>query len=86
MSWLVAVSAVSFAVYWLDKRAALKGESRVPEAVLLELALAGGTPGAFVASRVFRHKTLKLSFRRKFWAVVAVQCVAVVALVIWRMR
>lgn len=78
-SWLVAITAVSFATYGVDKYAARQSLSRVPEAVLLGLALAGGTIGALAASRVFRHKTQKLSFRWKFWVVVALQCIVAAA-------
>ncbi len=71
-----ALSVVAFAVYGLDKRAARRGAPRVSEQNLLTLGLLGGWPGALVAQQVFRHKTRKRSFRRAFWATVAVNIAA----------
>ena len=34
------------------------------------LALLGGWPGAWLAQRCFRHKTVKPAFRRIFWLTV----------------
>ena len=48
--------------FWLDKRCAIAGQRRVPEADLLGLALIGGTPGAYLARHLFRHKTRKQPF------------------------
>ena len=59
---LVAVNLVTLHAFWLDKRRAIRGEWRISEASLLFLALVGGTPGAFLARRLFRHKTRKQPF------------------------
>ncbi len=53
--------------YAADKRAAMKGRWRIPESNLHLLALAGGWPGAMFAQQLFRHKTVKRSFRAVFW-------------------
>ena len=70
----VLMSSVLFAVYGLDKSAARRGASRTPEWVLHVMALLGGWPGALVAQRVFRHKTVKQPFRTIFWATVVANC------------
>jgi uncharacterized membrane protein YsdA (DUF1294 family) len=82
-SWLVAANAVTVLVYGLDKAIAGSRLRRVPERVLLMLALVGGSPGAFVGMQVFRHKTSKESFRLRFWIVVALQVALVAAYCIW---
>jgi len=46
--------------------------------VLHLLGLLGGTPGAFIAMRMFHHKTSKQSFQTMFWLTVAVQLGALV--------
>ena len=68
----VGVSVVTFVVYWWDKNAARKGESRTPENTLHILALLGGWPGALVAQQTLRHKTQKQSFRVVFWLSIVV--------------
>ena len=60
--WLVLVNLHTFTAFWFDKRAALRGTWRTPESSLLMGAFLGGTPGAFLARRVFRHKTRKQPF------------------------
>lgn len=55
-------SAIAFATYGFDKRAARRGESRVPESRLHLMELAGGWPGALIAMQVFRHKRRKTRF------------------------
>ena len=75
-----AMSMATFITYALDKRAATRGEWRVPEATLHGLALACGWPGALLAQRLLRHKSVKPSFRRIYWLTVAVNVAAFVAI------
>jgi uncharacterized membrane protein YsdA (DUF1294 family) len=67
----LAMSAVSFVLYWVDKAAAGRGGQRTPEGTLHLVGLLGGWPGALVAQQVFRHKTVKRSFQVVFWITVA---------------
>ena len=73
---LAGINVLTFFFYWHDKRCARKGHWRVPEALLLGLALAGGSPTAYIAMQLLRHKTRKSSVRIRYWLVVAVQCAA----------
>lgn len=67
-----------------DKRRAAAGLRRVPEAQLLRLALLGGTPGAFAARRLFRHKTRKQPFSTHLALIAAAQlAVAIALLALW---
>jgi uncharacterized membrane protein YsdA (DUF1294 family)/cold shock CspA family protein len=74
--YLVA-SVVAFCAYAIDKAAARRDARRIPERTLHLIALLGGWPGALVAQRIFRHKTIKASFQRMFWITVVLNCVAV---------
>lgn len=51
---------------WDKWRARSPGARRVPERRLLGCMLLGGFPGGWLAMQLFRHKTVKASFRR--WA------------------
>lgn len=72
-AYLVFINIVTFYTYFRDKRAAEYGGWRTPERVLFMMILAGGTPAAFIASKLLRHKNRKYSFRAVFWFIVAVQ-------------
>ncbi|MBM6999917.1 DUF1294 domain-containing protein [bacterium] len=56
-AYLLAMNALAFFAFWLDKRRAERGGRRLPEATLLGLALLGGSLGGIAASRLFHHKT-----------------------------
>jgi uncharacterized membrane protein YsdA (DUF1294 family) len=64
-TWVIAISSVTFAFYGLDKglSEARRAKVRVPELVLNLLAVAGGTPGAWLGRVAFRHK----ANLRKHW-------------------
>ena len=66
--------------FWQDKRRALTGARRIPEADLLALALVGGSPGALLARHLFRHKTKKQPFSTWLLLIVAVQAGALIGL------
>jgi len=83
LSWLTAITPVTFLAYGYDKATARTGWMRVPEIVLLALTFAGGTAGALVARLLFRHKTVKSSFRVQFWIVICLQAFLISAYFIW---
>ena len=55
--YLAAVNAVTFTVYGIDKSKARRGAWRIPEKTLFLLPLLGGSVGALLGMKVFRHKT-----------------------------
>ena len=58
LSWLLAISLVTFAYFGWDKRKAQTGSDiRIPEIVLHLLNLFGGFLGGFLGMQLFRHKT-----------------------------
>eukprot|EP00903_Cladosiphon_okamuranus_P007912 g7640.t1 len=80
--YLVAVNALAFSMYAEDKAVSnglLPFLGRIPEALLRQVELAGGSLGSFIAQRVFRHKISKLSYQRGFSQVLIVQIAASVA-------
>ncbi len=70
---LLLVNLWTMLRFYQDKRRAIAGERRIPEVNLLALACIGGTPGAFAARRLFRHKTRKQPFSTWLMLIAAVQ-------------
>ncbi|MEZ6196266.1 MAG: DUF1294 domain-containing protein [Planctomycetota bacterium] len=74
--WLGALVGVNLATVLLwawDKRQSRRRGWRVPERALHLMAICGGTPGAFLAMRTLRHKTLKRHFAVLYTLVFALQ-------------
>ena len=79
---LIAVNLVSFALYGLDKLKAKKGLWRIKESTLLLVAALGGSAGALLGMKVFRHKTRHWKFK----VLVPVFLVLHVALGVWLVK
>ena len=77
--YLVAINAATFFVYGIDKWKAKRSMWRIPEATLLGLAAIGGSIGAWLGMRVWRHKTM----HKKFQLGIPLIIVAQTALIIW---
>jgi uncharacterized membrane protein YsdA (DUF1294 family)/cold shock CspA family protein len=75
-------SAATFVVYAWDKAAARSNDWRVQEGTLQILSLLGGWPGALVAQCTLRHKSRKHSFQVVFWVTVALNCCALLFLLV----
>lgn len=76
-AWFTAINGIAFCFYGCDKFLAKLGAFRIPENVLLAIALIGGTLGAFAAMQIFRHKTAKPEFQRCFWIIVAIHLILI---------
>lgn len=61
--YLIAINAITFITYGIDKWKARKNKWRIPESTLLLLAVFGGSIGAFLGMRVWRHKTMHKKFK-----------------------
>jgi len=75
------LSAITFANYAWDKSAAKHGHRRTPESQLHLLGLIGGWPGAALAQKVLRHKSVKKEFQIVFYATVIMNCTAITWLI-----
>ena len=83
--WLAAVNLAAFLVFGWDKFKAKYREKhpaarRVPERTLFLLALLGGSAGALLGMKVWRHKTLHRSFRVGIPLILALQILVPAAL------
>ena len=68
--YILALSAITFIVYAIDKIKAQKKAWRIPEKALLTLSFIGGALGGLVAMYTVRHKT-------KHWYFVAVNVISI---------
>lgn len=76
--WIVAINLIAFAAFGIDKQRARNGERRISERDLLGLAALGGTIGAWLGRRVFRHKTRKEDFTRNLFLIAAAQAALII--------
>ncbi len=83
--WLLAINLWTMLRFSQDKRRAVAGGRRVPEAELLRLALLGGSPGAFAARRMFRHKTRKQPFSTWLMLIAVLQVGAAIGLLAFQL-
>lgn len=61
--YVLILNFVTMQVYGIDKFKAKKGKWRIPESTLLLLAVLGGSIGAWLGMRVWRHKTQHKKFK-----------------------
>ena len=63
LSYLVAINFISFVLYGIDKKRAIRNEHRIRESVLLWITRLGGGIGSWLGIKLFRHKTKHTKFR-----------------------
>lgn len=77
---LCFINLTTVLIYFHDKQSAIKGRWRIPERSLLTFALIGGTPSAYLAQKLLKHKTRKTSFKAYFWLILAFQIILLIFL------
>ena len=80
---LVAINFLAFAAFGIEKARAEAGAWRISEGTLLNLALIGGTPGAYAGRALFRHKTKKQPFCDHLRTIAILQIAALCAMAVW---
>ena len=60
---LIVINVVTFLVYGIDKWKAQQSKWRIPEAMLLLLAVIGGSVGAWLGMKTWHHKTMHKKFK-----------------------
>ena len=79
---LLIWNILTFIIYGIDKSKARRGAWRIPEKILLILALSCGGFGAWLAGIIFHHKTRKWYFKTVWF--LGMVTTLVVLYVIWR--
>ena len=83
LAYLVIINALAFLFMLIDKRKAQKNLWRIPERLLLAIALCGGSFGIVLGMRIARHKTKHLLFSLGVPILLAIQIVVCVFLSMW---
>ena len=73
IGFLAMVNVVAFVTYGIDKLKARRNQWRIPESTLLLLAMIGGSIGAWIGLKVWRHKTLHKKFKYGIPLIIVVQ-------------
>ncbi|PID82636.1 MAG: hypothetical protein CSB16_00675 [Clostridiales bacterium] len=60
--YYILVNIITFILYLVDKLKAIKGKYRISEKTLIVLSIIGGSLGALLSMKIFRHKTRKSIF------------------------
>ncbi|WP_283421270.1 DUF1294 domain-containing protein [Chryseobacterium profundimaris] len=74
---IAVISIITFIIFGIDKRKAIKHQRRISENILLTFTFFGGTIGALLGMLIFRHKISKRSFLLKFSGIVIIQIMLV---------
>lgn len=71
--YLTVINVVTFLLYGIDKFKAQRSRWRIPESVLLGLAVVGGSVGAWLGMMVWHHKTQHKKFKYGIPLILALQ-------------
>lgn len=61
--YLITINIAAFVLYGIDKYKAKHQRWRISEGVLIGIALVGGSVGAFLGMKAWRHKTQHKKFK-----------------------
>lgn len=75
--YLIAINVVTFLFYGIDKWKAKQGSWRISEATLLILAVIGGSIGALLGMKVWRHKTMHKKFKYGLPLILIIQIILI---------
>ena len=74
---LIVLNIVTFLVYGIDKWKAKQGSWRISEATLLILTIIGGSIGALLGMKVWRHKTQHKKFKYGLPLILIIQIILI---------
>ena len=78
---LLALNLITFIIYGIDKRKAKKAKWRIPESSLILLALLGGSIGAWLGIKAWRHKTQHAKFHIGIPLIISGQIILLIYLI-----
>lgn len=78
--YFILINLIGFGLMGIDKRKAIKGAFRIPEATLFIVAFIGGSIGSILGMYTFHHKTRHLLFVYGMPAILILQIILVLIL------
>lgn len=61
--FLLLINLLTYSLFYIDKKRAIKNQFRISEKTLLTFSVLGGGLGAWIGMKQFRHKTQKVTFK-----------------------
>lgn len=58
----IVINLITFLIYGIDKRYAMKSNKRISENTLFIFSIIGGFIGSILGMKIFHHKTRKIKF------------------------
>lgn len=80
VNYLIAINLATFLIFWRDKFAAIQKRRRIPEKKLLRLCYVWGIIWWYFGMYLFRHKSIKHSFLRKFYITLGIYLIGMLFL------
>ena len=80
--YLLAINVLVFFLYGIDKWKAKRSKWRIPEITLLSIAVIGGSIGAWLGMKVWRHKTMHKKFKYGIPLILMIQISLVLLLIV----
>lgn len=80
ITYVVLINLTGFCLMGIDKRKAVKGAFRIPEATLFLVALIGGSIGSIAGMYTFQHKTRHFTFVYGMPAILILQVILIILL------
>ena len=84
--YLAVINVVTFFMYGIDKWKAKNSKWRIRETALLGLAVLGGSIGAWLGMKVWRHKTQHKKFKYGVPTIIIVQLALIVYFIITKIN
>ena len=81
--YLAVINVVTFFMYGIDKWKAKRSKWRISEAMLLGMAVIGGSIGAWLGMKTWHHKTLHKKFKYGVPAIIIIQ-LALIGYILYR--
>jgi len=81
--YLLTINVATFFTYGIDKLKAKKNMWRISEPSLLLLAVLGGSIGALLGMKIWRHKTMHKKFKYGIPAIILIQ-VLIIGLILFK--